>query len=199
MSAENIEKKNIKADLAALPDGDFLAAAQGVLETLGYQSELTPELRGSVDEVVDALGLEKKHTNTARNLSDNARSVGFIFQVGEDEISAKGQHTLEWGTASFERGHTQRFNFVAMELRGTNYARGKYSEFTREMTAWFNAPTVILFKTADSRLTLAFVHHRQHKRDPSRDVLGSVSVVREIDPINPHRAHLDILAEIGRA
>ena len=196
MSTENI-KKNIAAALAVLPDADFLATARGLLETLGYQSELTTELRGSVDEVVDTLGLEKRHTNAARNLSENVRSAGFIFQVGADEIDANGQKTLDWGTASFERGHTERFNFVAVELRDRSYARGKYAEFTREINAWFNAPTVILFKTADNCLTLAFVHRRQHKHDPSRDVLGNVSLVREINPTQPHRAHLDILAELS--
>ena len=197
MSPENIKKENITVALAALPGDDFLAAAQGLLETLGYQSELTPELRGSVDEVVDDLGLQKKDTEAARNLSTDATSVGFVFQVGEDEISANGQQTLDWGTASFERGHTERFNFIAVELRGTSYARGKYAEFTREINTWFNAPTVILFKTVDNRLTLAFVHRRQHRYDPTRDVLGSVSLVREINPTQPHRAHLDILAELS--
>ena len=197
MSTENIKKKNIEVALAALPDGDFLAAAQGLLETLGYQSELALDLQGSVDEIVDALGLEKKHTNAARNLNANVRSIGFIFQVGEDEISANGQRTLDWETASFERGHTERFNFVAVELHGTGYARDRYAEFTREINAWFNAPTVILFNTADNRLTLSFVHRRQHKHDPNRDVLGNVSLVREINPTQPHRAHLDILAELS--
>ena len=196
MNTENI-KQNIAAALAALPDADFPATARGLLETLGYQSELTLDLRGSVDEVVDALGLEKKHTNAARNLSAHATSVGFIFQVGEDEISANGQKTLDWETASFERGHTERFNFVAVELRDRSYARGKYAEFTREINAWFNAPTVILFNTDDNRLTLAFVHRRQHRYDKSRDVLGNVSLIREINPTQPHRAHLDILAELS--
>ena len=84
-----------------------------------------------------------------------------------------------------------------MELRSTSYARSKYAEFTREINTWFNAPTVILFKTVDNRFTLAFVHRRQHRYDPTRDVLGSVSLVREINPTQPHRAHLDILAELS--
>ncbi len=197
MSPENIKKENITVALAALPGDDFLAAAQGLLETLGYWSELTPELRGSVDEVVDDLGLQKKDTEAARNLSTDATSVGFIFQIGEDEINANGQQTLDWGTASFDRGHTERFNFIAVELRDTSYARGKYAEFTREINTWFNAPTVILFKTVDNRFTLAFVHRRQHRYDPTRDVLGSVSLVREINPTQPHRAHVDILAELS--
>ena len=196
-STENNRKENIKAALAALPDGDFSAAARGLLEALGYHSELTQEFRGTVDEVVGALGLEERRTNAARNLRDNARSVEFIFQVGENEINANDQERLDGETASFERGHTERFNFVAVELRGTGYPRGRYAEFTREINTWFNTPTVILFKAADNRLTLAFVHRRVNKRDPDRDVLGSVSLVREINPAQPHRAHLDILSELS--
>ena len=54
-------------------------------------------------------------------------------------------------------------------------------------------PAVVLFRTARDLLTLAFVHRRPHKRDPQRDVLGNVSLIREINPVDPHRAHLDIL------
>ena len=197
MSTENNRKENIKAALAALPNDDFLAATRDLLETLGYRSELAPELRGSVDEVVDDLGVEKRRTRAARNLTENARSVGLIFQVGENEINANGQGAFDWGTGSFERGHTERFNFVAVELRDAGYPRGQYADFTREINAWFNAPTVILFKTANSLLTLAFVHRRVNKRDPDRDVLGSVSLIREINPARPHRAHLDILSELS--
>ena len=58
-------------------------------------------------------------------------------------------------------------------------------------------PTVVLFKTANARLSLSFVHRREHKRDPNRDVLGHVSLIREIDAAEPHRAHLDILQDLS--
>ena len=54
-------------------------------------------------------------------------------------------------------------------------------------------------RTTSNLLTLAFVHRREHKRDRDRDVLGKVSLIREVDPVNPHRAHLDILAELSLA
>ena len=41
------------------------------------------------------------------------------------------------------------------------------------------------------------MHRRPHKLDPKRDVLGSVSLIREIDPADPHRAHLEILADLA--
>lgn len=58
-------------------------------------------------------------------------------------------------------------------------------------------PTVVLFKTSSNLLSLAFVQRRQHKRNPNRDVLGRVSLVREIDTQEPHRAHLDILDDLS--
>ena len=78
------------------------------------------------------------------------------------------------------------------------YPRGQVRfEFTREVNKRLAMPTVVLFRTADGDVTLAFVHRRPNKRDPQRDVLGSVSLIREIDAADPHRAHLDILAELS--
>ena len=47
------------------------------------------------------------------------------------------------------------------------------------------------------RVTLAFVRRRPNRHHPDRDVVGSVSLVREINPGRPHRAHLDILADLS--
>ena len=47
-------------------------------------------------------------------------------------------------------------------------------------------------------LTLAFVHRRPNLRDDTeRDVLGKVSLIREIKLERPHRAHQDILGELS--
>ena len=54
----------------------------------------------------------------------------------------------------------------------------------------------MLYRTPSSGVTLSFVHRRPNRRDPDRDVLGSVSLILEIDAANPHRAHLDILTEL---
>ena len=83
-------------------------------------------------------------------------------------------------------------------MNGRHYARGKYAQFTRVINKWSQSPTVVLFKTAAERLTLAFVHRRQHKRNPERDVLGRVSLVREIDPkLAASAPILDILSELS--
>ena len=113
-----------------------------------------------------------------------------------------------WSTATADRGHLFQFNsgnaksflFTTVELRGNEYPRGKYAQFTREINKRFpNIPAVVLFRTASGLITLAFIYRRQNRIDPERDVLGRVSLIREIKPDDPHRAHLDILAELSLA
>ena len=97
----------------------------------------------------------------------------------------------------FDSGNARSFLFAAVELKDASYSRGDYATFAREVNKRWQIPTVVLFKTSSDFLSLAFVHRRLNRRDPSRDVLGSVSLIREINAGDPHRAHVDILAELG--
>ena len=98
---------------------------------------------------------------------------------------------------TFDKGHNRSFIFIAVELKRDVYSRGKYAEFTREINKRFASPCVVVFKNPVNRVTLAFVNRREHKRDKERDVLGNVSLIREIEAADPHTAHLDILAELS--
>ena len=55
---------------------------------------------------------------------------------------------------------------------------------------------MILFR-AGNRLTVAFADRRPDKTDGDRDVLGQVTLIKDIRLNNPHRAHLDILSELS--
>ena len=64
-----------------------------------------------------------------------------------------------------------------------SYPRGAYAQFTREINKRIDIPTVVVFRTANgAELPLAFVNRRVNKLDADRDVLGNVSLIREIDP-----------------
>ena len=180
----------IQAALAALPDGDFAPAAHSLLAALGYRSERTLELSGSVDEFIEQFPASNKNTKTEQAFRDNVQSARILFQVTDAEIAA---HSTLFYTGDFARGKKRSFLFAAVELNGSSYPRGQYATFTRELNKRFPMPTVVLFKTAADFLTLSFVYRRPHKRDSNRDVLGHVSLIREINPAKSHRAHLDIL------
>ena len=200
MSNVSQTKKQILSALAVISASDFLIAAKDLLEVLGYQSDRTQEFSGSVDDFIQEFpAYSQKNTQTSRAFRKHVRSVRLIFQMTSDEIASVDQPTLGFEADSFDKGQQQSFIFFAVELKGATYARGQYAQLTREINKRLSQPTVVLFRTADHRLTLSFVHRREHKRDPGRDVLGHVSLVREIDSAKPHRAHLDILAELSLA
>ncbi len=61
-------------------------------------------------------------------------------------------------------------------------------------------PVMVLIKHVTNKksvLSIAVINRRQSKRDAAKDVLGKVTIVRDISLAKPHRGHLDILASFA--
>lgn len=194
MTTGNILNK-IEAALAEMTQGDLVDTGRRLFETLGYRSDRTLDLSGDVKEFIDTFRAPNLDTQTERRFREHVTSARILFQFTDSEIAATQPSLL--GSGNFETGISRSFMFIVVELCDTSYARGAYIEFTREINKRLVVPAVVLFRTADARLSFAFVHRRKHKRDPRREVLGSVSFVREVNPFSPHRAHLDILRKLA--
>lgn len=192
-------REDIRSALNGIPDDYFEVAAKRLLKALGYRSERTQELSGSVDDFIREFPAPNQNTKSEEEFRKLTESVKLIFQVTSDEIASSTQPTIAFDSASFDEGQQQSFIFFAVELKEATCTRGQYARFTREINKRLSSPSVVLFRTTTNLLTLGFVHRREHKRDPARDVLGNVSLIREVAWENPHRAHLDILAELSLA
>ena len=188
-------KREICKAIRHCQTGEWCENAVHLLDVLGYRSERTLALAGNAADFIRQFPASNENTKTAQAFRDNVQSVRILFQVTNAEITVVRRTRFNAG--DFDRGNARSFLFAAVELNGASYPRGQYATFTREINKRFPMPTVVLFKTADDRLSLSFVHRREHKRDPNRDVLGHVSLIREIDSAEPHRAQLDILADLS--
>ena len=187
----------ILAALDKMAAGDLTEASVQLLVALGYGSDVTaPELLGGASEFVSAFPAANPDTVSERDFLNDAESVRLLFQMNDRHVAESVPQML-FDAAGFDSGNAQSFLFAAVQLRGDLYHRGQYAAFTRELNKRFPMPLVVLFRTAANFITLAFVHRRPNKQDPERDVLGSVSLIREINPVEPHRAHIDILAELS--
>ena len=193
-----MNKDTIKSALAAIPIGDFLEKSKELLATIGYRSERTHELSGTVHDFFEEFPPLNPNTKTEQEFRNHVESVQLIFQFTKDEIDDDPQQLTLLESNSFDKGNISSFLFCAVELKDNNYSRTKYAEFTREINKRLFAPTVILFRTAD-HLTVAFSDRRPDKTDDARDVLGQVTLIKNIHLNNPHRAHLDILSELSLA
>ena len=188
---------DIRTALSTAGADDFTELATALLGALGYGSDRT--LAGQTGKPADFIRqfpAENPGTQSEESFLDNAQSVRILFQFTGSEIQDQTQLGL-FADIDFDTGNARSFLFATVELKGNSYPRSQYAFFTRELNKHIRLPMVVLFRTANNRITLAFVHRRPNKHDPNRDVLGSVSLIREIDPESPHRAHLDILSEIS--
>ena len=193
-----MNKDAIKSALAAIPTSDFLEKSKELLTTIGYHSERTLDLSGTVHDFFEEFPPLNPNTKTEQEFRNHVESVQLIFQFTKDEIDDDPQQLTLLESNSFDKGNISSFLFCAVELKDNNYSRTKYAEFTREINKRLFAPTVILFRTAD-HLTVAFADRRPDKTDDAHDVLGQVTLIKDICLNNPHRAHLDILSELSLA
>ena len=185
----------IKNALLKSSHRDFSAGATELLRALGYRSDLRPGSQPpTVDDFIREYEAPKPGTRSEQSLREDANSIRVLFQLTDQEVAMQDSLFSE---ASFDTGNARSFLFTAVELKGDGYARGRYASFTREINKCWQIPTIVLFRTSSGLLTLAFVHRRPNRRNPDRDVLGSVSIIREINPASPHRAHLDILSDLS--
>ena len=190
-----MNKAAIKTALSAILTGDFLQKSKALLATIGYQSERILQLSGDVDDFVTEFPPINPNTKTEQQFRNNAKSVKLIFQFTSDEVAEDIQQKI-FEADAFDKANMDSFLFCAVELKNNTYSRTQYAEFTREINKRLLAPTVVLFRV-ENRLTVGFTNRRPHKTDADRDVLGQVTLIKDIRLNNPHRAHIDILSELS--
>lgn len=182
----------IKSALWSLQGDGFGDRAAKLLNVLGYHStRIVDEVSMQPEEFVEMYAAES--TKSEDVFVSEARSVQVLFQVTDSEMD--GQARLD--AASYDKSMNKSFLFVAVELKRTTHSRGRYAAFTREINKRLKIPAVVLFRTPESKCTLGFTHRRESIRDPSHHVLERVSLVREINSLTPHRAHVDILHSLS--
>ena len=192
-------KRDLREKLAALvADAPLREGATALLGALGYRSRRTVEA-GSVAEFLDrtdSAGTVKPLTDTGGVPSpfEPWRTVEIVFQITGSEID--GRPGLFDGEDGFDRGRIESFLFLAVDLEEDAYPRTYLAETVRAVNKRFAMPVVVLFRHGPA-VTLAAVHRRAHKRDTDRDVLEKVTLVKDIRAADPHRAHVDILADLA--
>src|SRR5690625_3573495 len=166
-------------------------AALDFFSGLGYQSSRTLEI-ASVDDFCEEFDVEG-HLQHPRALLSKWKQVELLFQLTDEDLSSAQSLFKD---DSVHRSVMQSYVFFAVKLQPRDYARGKLADITRRINRVFPMPVLVLFKI-DDRLSLAIINRRYHKRDKSRDVLGKVTLIQNINIHQPHRGHLDILSSLA--
>ena len=191
-------KAAITKALNRFTTGTLVESSRNLLNTLGYQSERTLALESSTAEAFIAAYDSQGNLNRDRALTGEWTSIDLLFQLSGDDL----MHTDTTGWL-FDPSQTQVDNtiiqsylFFALRLEGSNYNRTQLAQITREINKLFMMPAMLLFQHGET-LTLSIINRRLHASDPSRDVLEKVTLIKDIDFKDPHRAHIDILFDLA--
>ncbi|MBN3034545.1 MAG: hypothetical protein JW861_03100, partial [Bacteroidales bacterium] len=192
----DIELKNgIKAAIQAIDKGNLTQNALNLFRVLGYNTERQAPLDEPTFEYFKDSFIREKRFDEEKALTADWKYVDLLFQLSEAEM--KQQISL-FDTRQVDRTIIETYLFFVIELRANEkgYTRTNLSQITREVNRLFPMPAMILFKH-DNSLTFSVISRRLHKRDESRDVLEKVTLIRDVNIEEPHRAHIEILFDLS--
>ena len=168
-------------------------AARQFLASLGYKSDrFIADANSRPQAFLDLFGSGHPF-DSVKALVAEWKSADLLFQLTDEELS---RETSLFADTSVRAGLLKSYVFIAIELKGNDYARGKLSAITRQINRLFPMPVMVFFRH-QTRLTIAVINRRVNKLDENKDVLGKVTLISGIDFANPHRGHLDILASLS--
>lgn len=188
--------KSALANFLTLPLKD---AAREFFSHLGYKSSRTLQVDSlaQLRELLDPHGSLTEQTA----LLSRWRSVHLLFQLTETEIKEGTNGMLDLGfSAPWEAKDVRSYLFFALSLEpradGNAPTRTELSQITRALNRLVPMPVLVLFQHGKS-ISLAIINRRKNMKDGTRDVLTRVSLIRDIDCTQPHRAHRDLLCRFS--
>jgi type I restriction-modification system DNA methylase subunit len=192
---------SIQSALQAIPATDFRDGHLALLKTLGYESSKTIPIAGAKPlaflEIVEANASENTFDKD-KALFEDWNKADLLFQLTDEEL---GDERSLFEETEVKPSLLQSYLFFAIELNGKSavngsYARGKLTAIARQINRVFPMPVMLLVKHPEQGrdvLSIAVINRRANKREQHKDVLGKVTIIRDISLSDPHRGHLDIL------
>ena len=160
-------RPKIQTALQAFATKPLRQCATDLLETLGYRSERTLVLEGSKPQAF--LDLIQSQTSPLKFDPEKAlfsdwKSADILFQLTDEDLSATSSLFNE---TDIKSGLLRSSLFFAIELKGSDYARGKLSAIARQLNRVFPMPAMVLLKHGDASgapvLSIAVINRRQNK------------------------------------
>ena len=190
-------RTDIQRALNQFTNGELHENATHFLKVLGYESQRTLNRDTNTTEAFREDFDPDNLINPQKAHLQAWQTVDFLFQLTADEIR---QHTQETFTFNEDPGVDesiyQSYLFLAIKLKGDTYSRTALANITREINKLYAIPALLIFQHGHA-LTFSIINRRPSQRDAALDVLEKVTLIKDIDVVNPHRAHLDILADLS--
>jgi adenine-specific DNA-methyltransferase len=121
-------------------------AARNLLSVLGYRSDRTLIVPGSTPRAFLNLFPQSAANHgfdEEKALFSEWKTVDLLFQLTDQELSHESSLFTD---TTVKAGLLKSYVFIAIELKGSDYARGKLSAITRQINRIFPMPVMVFFK-----------------------------------------------------
>ena len=191
-------KQKISEALQHFQSGELSKNAVHLLNVLGYRSDNQIDLDSNHPDAFFAEYDQQGTLNRDKLLSADWDSIDLLFQLTGDDLTLSNQRGWRFDSNVKQVDNTiiESYLFFALQLRNNNYTRTQLSQITREINKLFPMPVMLLLQHGQT-LTFSIIDRRLHKRDESKDVLEKVTLIKDIDFRDPHRAHIEILFDLA--
>ena len=199
MNSETI-KRNIENSLRNFNKESLREDAKTLVNILGYHSEFVGNDDMDNQKLDDLKIAATETSDPCKTLClDDWHSFFRILQVTDNEINAQitGEHR-SFKSKAINDNEKSSYMFIAMHLTGNTYTRTQLTNISRFIKKWIPQPSMIIFLYGADNivLTLAIINQRPDKRNPNKQVLEKVTLIKDIDLDHPKRPHIDIVSKL---
>lgn len=168
-------KNKIKESIKAFAKGDFYENALSFFgDALLYPTKKRMRIPVNIENI-------------------KIKTIDLLFQITNNVINDIKD---EFDNTINENTILKSYLFFSVELENKNYNKTELSNITREINKVYKVPIMVLFKY-NNFLTIAIQDRRVNKTDSDKHVLEKVTLIKDIDINNPHRGHIEILADLS--
>lgn len=189
------KKTAIYKQLSQFNNQPKATAALNLLNVLGYKSSRVFEQTDEKEYFLDDMNLTKKLDHEAA-LYQDWTNASALCQFAKIDLTQPNQQSLVFDPeAPTNLGLYSSFMFVIVELNQPKYTRTQLASIVRELNKHSPMPINVFFYY-NNLVSIAFIHRRQNKNNTAKQVLGKVSIIKDIDTKNPKRSHTEILYDL---
>ncbi len=193
MPDRTIHRTAVAAAIKAFGSQSLAEASRGLFNTLGYRSDRRVQL-GSPALFMDQLDPGGRLTDDERQSLLRMGSIDLVFQLTNAELEPHG--FLFEDRPAIDPSQIESYLLICAEISQSRPTRTELSTLVRTINKPLPMPAIVVFRHGDA-ISLGIIHRRTHRRDAHRDVLEKVTLIKDIRVHAPHRAHVDILADLA--
>ncbi|MEF3695526.1 MAG: N-6 DNA methylase [Candidatus Cloacimonadota bacterium] len=185
-----MDKHLISKALEGFTRKDFYPAVLNFWNTLGYISQRQLEDYEFSFAEFQAVYSQTTVIKEEKALAADWKKLYFLFQVTDEELKN------HFGEKPAFTSSLKSYLFAAIELVNADYNRTRLADLARQINRCYAIPLILTIKHG-AKITIAVVNRRENKRHKDKDVLEKVTLIKDIDLIRPHRAHIEILHDLA--